>query len=239
MTQWLGDVRWLHVPFHSALETAGGLTALAMAAVLLWRRRYAGHAPHLLWVATALICMGLLDMAHAWVHTSPAFFWSRLLPSLLGGLLFTLVWAPERWTLQRAAARLPLAVGLLTLVLCTALVAFPLLWPPGFDSTGTYLPWAQWTNIASGLIFFVAAAFFLRRYWHTGESEDLVLANHCLLFAMAGVLFGLSHTWDPIWWLFHLLRLSAYVAVLSQVIRVYRGLQAAEEADLVARLEQS
>jgi PAS domain S-box-containing protein len=236
---WLGDARWLHVPLHSALETAGGLTALAMAAVLLWRRRYAGHAPHLLWVATALICMGLLDAAHAWVHASPAFFWSRLLPSLLGGLLLTLVWAPEHWTQGRAAERLPFAVGLLALPVCALLVAFPQAWPPGFTPEGTYTPWAKLTNITGGLAFFAAAAFFLRRHWRGGEAEDLVLANHCLLFAMAGVLFGLSHLWDPIWWLFHVLRLLAYMVVLRHVVRVYRGMQAAEEAALVARLEQS
>ncbi len=237
--RWLGGAQWAHVPLHSALETAGGLTALAMAAVLLWRRHYAGYAPHLLWVATALVCMGLLDVTHAWVHTSPAFFWSRLLPNLLGGLMLTLVWAPERWTGGRAAERLPFVVGLLTLPLCAALAAFPHAWPPGFGPDGNYFTWAKLTNITGGLAFFVAAAFFMRRYWHKGETEDLVFANHCLLFAMAGVLFGLSHLWDPIWWLFHVLRLLAYVVVLRHVVRVYRGLQAAEEAGLVARLERS
>ncbi len=239
LQRWPGSVRWAHEPIHSALETAGGLIALTMAAVLLWRRRYAGHAPHLLWVASALVCMGLLDVAHAWLHPSPAFFWSRLLPSLLGGLLLMLVWAPERWTRRPAAERLPWGVGLLTLPLCAALVAFPHAWPPGFAPDGTYVSWAKLTNITGGVAFFVSAAFFLRRYGRTGEAEDLVLADHCLLFAMAGVLFGISHLWGPIWWLFHVLRLLAYVVVLRHVVHVYRGLQAAEEEGLVARLEQS
>jgi PAS domain S-box-containing protein len=239
LRQWLGDARWVHEPIHSAVETAGGFTALAMAAVLLWRRPQAGHAPHLLWVATALICMGLLDVAHAWVHPSPAFFWSRLLPGLLGGLLLTLVWAPPRWTQGRAAERLPLVVGLLTLPLCAALVAFPHVWPPGFSPEGDYIWWAKLTNLIGGLAFFIAAAFFLRRYWHTGEAEELIFANHCLLFAMAGVLFGLSQLWGAIWWLFHAVRLLAYVVVLRHVVRVYRGQQASEVAGLIARLEQS
>jgi PAS domain S-box-containing protein len=239
LSRWLGDVRWLHEPFHSSLETAGGLLALAMASVLLWRRRYAGHAPHLFWVATALVCMGLLDVAHAWVHPGPAFFWSRVLPNLLGGLCLLLVWAPERWTHGRTAERLPLLVGLLTLPLCAALVAFPDIWPPGFDAEGTYLPWAKLLNITGGLAFLASATFFLRRSMLQEEGEDLVLANHCLLFAMAGILLGLSHLWDPIWWLFHLLRLFAYGVVLRRVLRVYLGLQAAEEAGLIARLERS
>jgi len=130
-------------------------------------------------------------------------------------------------------------VGLLTLLLCAALIALPRLWPPGFTPDGTYTLWAKLLNIAGGLAFFGAAAFFLRHYWHGGEAEDLILADHCLLFAMAGVLFGLSHLWGPIWWLFHVLRLLAYVVVLRHVVRVYRSLQAAEEAGLIERLERS
>jgi PAS domain S-box-containing protein len=239
LQQGLGDAQWRHEPIHSSLETAGGLIALAMAAVLLWRRRYAGHAPHLLWVATALVLMGLLDIAHAWVHPGPAFFWSRMLPSLLGGLLLTLVWAPERWSRGRAAERLPFVVGLLTLPLCGVLVAPLQVWPPGFAPDGTYTLWAKLTSFTGGLAFFVSAAFFLRRYWREAEAENLVLANHCLLFAMAGVLFGMSHLWGAIWWLFHVLRLLAYVVVLRHVVRVYRTLQSAEEASLIARLERS
>jgi PAS domain S-box-containing protein len=239
LRQWLGHSQWVHEPIHSALETAGGLTALAMAAVLLWRRRYVGHAPHLLWVATALVCMGLLDVAHAWVHPGPAFFWSRTLPSVLGGLLLMLVWAPERWARGPAAERLPRWAGLLTLPVCFALVAFPKAWPAGFTPDGNYTLWAKLTNVAGGLAFLASAAFFLQRYRHRGEREDMVLANHCLLFAMAGILFAVSHLWGPIWWLFHLLRLLAYAVVLHHVLRVWRGLQVNEVASLTARLERS
>ena len=239
LRQGLGAARWVHEPIHSAVETAGGLIALAMAAVLLWRRRFPGHAPHLLWVASSLVCMGLLDVAHAWVHPSPAFFWSRLLPSVFGGLLLTLVWAPERWARGRAAERLPFRVGLLTLPVCVAIVALPQAWPAGFTPEGTYTPWAKVTNVAGGLTFIASAVFFLRRYRAMGEREDGVLANHCLLFAMAGILLGFSHLWGTTWWLFHLLRLLAYAVVLHHVVGVWRGLQAAEEAALVARLERS
>ncbi|KFE62377.1 ATP-binding protein [Hyalangium minutum] len=238
LLRWLGGIQWPYPPLHSSFETAGGLTALAMAAVLLWRRRYARYAPHLLWVATSLICMGLLDVTHSWVNPGPAFFWSRLLPNLLGGLVMLLAWAPEPWT-QRHAGPIPLVVGLLTLPLCAALVALPHAWTPGFDSEGAYLPWAKLLNITGGLTFFGAAAFFLRRHRRRGEAEDLVFANQCLLFAMAGVLFGLSHLWDPLWWLFHLLRLLAYLVVLSHVVRVNLRLQAAVESGLTERLERS
>ncbi|WP_309893865.1 PAS domain-containing sensor histidine kinase [Archangium sp.] len=234
-----GQERWVHEPIHSSLETAGGLIALAVAAVLLWRRHYQGQAPHLLWVVTSLVCMGLQDLAHAWVHVSPGFFWSRALPTLLGGLLIALVWLPARWAQHRAAQRLPLVVGVLTVLMGVAFVALPRAWPNAFSEDGGYLPWARLINMVGGLGFLTSAAFFLRRYRRAGASEDLVFANHGILFGVAGLLFGVSHLWGSIWWLFHVLRLLAYFVVLHHVVQEYRGLQAAEEAGLVRRLERN
>jgi PAS domain S-box-containing protein len=231
--------KWVHEPLHASLETGGGLIALAMAAVLMWRRQYQGQTVHLQWVATALVCMGLQDLAHAWLHVSPGFFWSRALPTLLGGLLITGVWLPADLLRDRAALRLPSVAGLLTLPLCAAYLLAPRAWPVPFLPDGSYALWARLINVAGGAGFFVSAAFFLRRYGRDRSGEDLVLANHGLLFGAAAVLFGFSHLWGAIWWLFHGLRLLAYLVVLFHVVRGYRGLQAAGEAALVRRLQQS
>jgi len=235
----VGKATWVNEPLHSSLETAGGLIALAMAAVLLWRRQYQSQTAHLQWVVTALVCMGLLDLAHGGLALGPSFFWSRALPTLLGGLLISLVWLPASWSRGRATQRLPLIVGLITLALCVALVALPDAWPRAFFADGTYLPWAKLINMVGGMGFLTSAAFFLRRYHREGDAEELVFANHCLLFGVAGLLFGVSHLWGAIWWLFHVLRLLAYLVVLRHVVQVYRGLQASEEAGLVRRLERS
>ena len=235
----VGEATWVHEPFHSFLETAGGLIALAVAAVLLGSRQYRGHTPHLQWVVTALVCMGLQDLAHAWLHVSPGFFWSRALPTLLGGLLISLVWLPERWARSRAVQHLPLIAGLLSLPLCAGFVALPQAWPRPFTSDGGYFLWAKLINVVGGVGFLASAAFFLRRYRRGGATEDLAFTQHGLLFGMAGLLFGVSHLWGSIWWLFHVLRLLAYLVVLRHVVQVYRGLQADEEAGLVRRLERS
>ncbi|HLL54132.1 MAG TPA: PAS domain-containing protein, partial [Myxococcaceae bacterium] len=233
------DAKWVHEPVHSSIETAGGLLALAMAAVLQWRREYQTSTAHLRWVVTALVCMGLMDVAHAWLHVSPAFFWSRALPTLFGGLLIAGVWMPAAWTQGPSGGRLPLTAGLLTLPLCAALVLMPHAWPVAFDPDGSYTLWARLLNVVGGAGFVTSAIFFLARYRRTQAGEDLVFANHALLFGAAGFLFGFSHLWGAIWWLFHGLRLLAYLVVLRHVLQVYRGLQEAEAASLVRRLEQS
>ncbi|WNG62070.1 PAS domain-containing protein [Archangium gephyra] len=239
LRQLAGAATWVHEPLHSTLETAGGLIALAVAAVLLWRRAYRDPGAHLPWVVTSLVCMGLLDLTHAGLHTSPGFFWSRALPTLSGGLLMALVWLPAGWTRSRTARHLRLAAGLLSVALCAALIASPQSWPRAFSEDGSYALWARFINMVGGMGFLTSATFFLRRYRREGAAEDLTFANHCLLFGVAGLLFGMSHLWGAIWWLFHGLRLVAYLVVLGHVVRVYRGLQAAEAEELVRRLERS
>lgn len=238
--QWGGEAKWIHLPIHSTLETVGGLIALAMTGLLILDRRFPGHLPHFEWVAIALACMDLLDVAHACNEVSPAFFWSRALPTLLGGLLFALVWAPSRWATGDFVQRLPLVVGVLTLPLCLGLVLLPNAWPAMFSAHGSYTLAAKLLNVVGGVGFLVAAVFFLVRYRRTGAVEDLVFANHCLLFGMAGVLFVLTHMWGGVWWLFHILRLLAYVVVLRYVAVLYRQLQAAQEEALAREVvEQS
>ncbi|WNG39167.1 hypothetical protein F0U61_39995 [Archangium violaceum] len=238
--RWAGEGKWHHEPIHSTMETTGGLIALSMTGLLLLHRRFPGHEPHFEWVATSLACMGLLDVAHACIEVSGAFFWSRALPTLLGGLLFALVWAPSRWAGSDFVQRLPLLVSGLTLPVCLGLVLFPNAWPTTFSDQGSYTLAAKLLNVVGGVGFLVAGTRFLVCYRARGKVEDLVFANHCLLFGMAGVLFMLTHMWGSVWWFFHFLRLLAYGVVLRYVAVLYRRLQAAQEQALAQEvMEQS
>lgn len=237
---WAGEAKWIDQPLHSTIETIGGLIALIMAGLLILDRRFPGHMPHFEWVAVALACMGLLDMAHACNDVSPAFFWSRTLPTLLGGLLFALVWMPSRWATTDFVRRLPFVVSLLTLPLCLALVLLPHAWPTMFSVQGSYSLTAKLLNVTGGVGFFAAAFYFLVRYRRLGQIEDIVFSSHCLLFGTAAVLFMLAHMWGSVWWFFHFLRLLAYIVVLRYVVVLYRQLQAAQEEALSREIiEQS
>lgn len=230
---------WQHEPIHSTLETAGGLLALIMVAVLSWGRRFPDHPRHLDWVMVSLACMGPLDLAHSCLHTGPPFFWSRALPTLLGGLLFALVWVPRR-DAGDGSLRLPLGVMLLTLPLCVAFFVLPEIWPPMYTPGFDYKFAAKAINVVGGLGFLLSALFFVRRYRLLGLTEDLVFANHCILFGVAGLLFSLAYMWGAVWWLFHGMRLAAYVVVLWYVVELVRRLQRAqEEAVAEAVREQS
>jgi signal transduction histidine kinase len=231
----LPTTKWLNEPLHSTIECAGGTIALLVASLLVARRRTLASEPQYAIFAVALTCMGLLDVAHACVPQGPAFFWSRGLPTLLGGVTMSLVWTRPRAHTERIAS---LGVGLaaaITLVVCVALVAFPDAWPLMFSPAG-YTVGAKLLNVVGGIGFLAGAGLFVQRHRADGAQEHVVVANHLVLFGMAGLLFSVSHMWGAVWWLFHALRLVAYLVVLGYAFALFRRFQH-EQGALEARLE--
>ncbi|HEY0590176.1 MAG TPA: ATP-binding protein [Thermoanaerobaculia bacterium] len=235
--RWLaGDAAIVQVPVHSAVETAGALIALGVGWLALVRFRQVG-AGHYVWVSASLATMGVLDLVHAFLPVSNVFFWSRAMPTLIGGLLIAAVWLPHPATTVRGARRFVGAAVLLVLPLCVSFVTWRDLWPLMFAPDGTYVPAAKAVDISGGVGYLIGSAFFLRRYRSSRLSEDLVFANQALLFGLAGVLFATANMWDAIWWLFHLLRLAAYVVVLGFVVEMYRSYEIQLRRKLQADLD--
>src|SRR5512146_626857 len=83
---------YVHELLHQGLELAGACVAFAVATLLWIRSEYDKRAAHLLWAAAALVAMGLLDGAHAVEPFGSAWSWLRHSATLVGGLLFAMVW---------------------------------------------------------------------------------------------------------------------------------------------------
>jgi signal transduction histidine kinase len=234
--RWQGTRQYINEPVHATVEAIGGCIALGMAVILV--RRWLEDGPsHLMWTATSLLSMGTLDLTHACTQPGPAFFWSRALPTLVGGVVMALVWLrPSKRTRGLHWTKPPLIAVILTLPLSTLLVLLPDAWPNAFASDGSYHAWAKLPNVAGGLGFAVAAFFYLDRNRKLEQREaDLVFGNHSVIFALAGFLFGLSHIWGPVWWLFHLLRLLAYAIVLKYSVDIYQRTR--EERELLRQVD--
>lgn len=230
--------RWIQAPVHSTLEAAGAMLALTIAALLRWGRDLY-EDPHLEWVTAALLGQGILDLAHAVIPGGPAFFWSRVLPTLLGGLVLALVWInPGR----RFGRWLPAGVSATATVLAAVLLMAPGLWPPAFSMTGDYTSWAKLLNVGGGVGFLIAAGFFIRRHAVARQLSDVAFAGHCSLFGLAGLTFWLASLWDAAWWTLHVLRLLAYLVSLGYVVDLARRLAARQrhqlEVELAAQMDE-
>jgi PAS domain S-box-containing protein len=206
--------------------------------LLLLRTRHEAASQHLFWVVASLIAMGLVDGLHG-VHGISLQSWQRHGATLIGGVLCGLVWLP-----------LPPAVtprrGLFVFMVAGLALALGLWWgsewmPVTWNPVGLYTLPVKAANALGGLGFLAAALFFCRRYRRQSHPEDLVFASLTVLFGMASLLFGLSHTWAADWWVWHGFRLLAYVILLvaayGEVVTLYRHIaQYAQE--LEARVQE-
>jgi len=208
---WLASWSWPHEPFHTTVELVGGMIALGVAWMLLSLERLDAGTSFNIWIAAALVGMGILDSLHAMVHVGQAFVWLHSTATFVGGLLFTMVWLPANW--QRRAKSWPWAVlfgallfGILSLIWRDSL--------PQMVDNGRFTLVAKALNLLGGVLLFFAAIRLVLTYRWTRNVDDLLFCLHCGLFGAAAIMFEQSTLWDVPWWGWHLLRLLAYGVAL-------------------------
>lgn len=216
------SVEWrlVNLPLHSTMETLGGLSALAMALVLLLRRAEGARSTAYLVLALGFFGMGLIEIFHAMAPPGHAFVWFRVLASLVGGLGFALVLWPNAWRIALGEKPLLLmsAVGIVAIGIGSWVMSDRV---PKLVQGGEFTPMAiALKNLACGL-FSVGAVRFLWDYVKTQKPEDYLFACLALLFGAAEYMFSYSSLWDSHWWFWHLLRLLAYGLVLGYIGRGY------------------
>ncbi len=232
---WLRGWTWPQEPFHATVEMAGGMIALGVAWMLLSLERLRAGTSFNIWIAAALVGMGILDSLHAMVHVGEEFVWLHSTATFVGGLLFVLVWLPTSW--QQSISWWPWLVACIVLVIG----GLSLLCPdqlPHMVVNKQFTPWAKGLNVVGGILLFAAAIRLVWTYWQTKNIDDLLFCLHCALFGSAAIMFEQSQLWDLPWWGWHLLRLMAYgVAlwfVLETDLRTARELR--ERAATTARV---
>jgi len=239
---WLRDWTWEQEPFHATVEMAGGMIAFGVAWMLSSLERLRAGTSYNVWIAAALVGMGILDSLHAMEHVGQAFVWLHSTATLVGGLLFALVWLPPDW--QRRVQAWPLVVMIAVLVFGGISMMRPDVMPRMVTNEG-FTVWAKALNIVGGLLLFSAAVRLVLTYRRTKNTDDALFCLHCTLFGAAAIMFEQSQLWDLPWWGWHLLRLMAYGVALWFVIetdmRTAKELreQAASKARLAALEERA
>ena len=212
---------WTHLPLHSLVEAAGGLTALAIGGILLMELGHKSNARHYRFMITGLASMGVLDLFHAASTPGNGFVWLHSAATFAGGVAFGSVWVCQR--LRPLLSRKLFLTGILSLsgmAGCLSLI-IPGLLPAMQTPDGAFSASAMFLNFTGGIGFLCASAYFVHRFSATGDGEDWLFAVQTALFGAAGILFRYSILWDAGWWWWHLLRLAASIAALTYGLRVF------------------
>lgn len=220
-TLW-GEWRLVHWPLHATVEALGGLAAMVMAMLLLQRKQeeYGGK---LFLLAMGFLGMGLLDVFHSATAPGQGFVLLHSVAGLAGGLWFAQVWLPWGASDRDAAwkRRMPWLVGMGSVLFGGwTLAARETL--PAMVQDGKFTTTAMAFNLLAGVFFVAAAARFLLDFHRLGKPEVYLFACVATLFGLAGLMFPFSALWDNTWWMWHLVRLTAYLLVLGVVVREYQ-----------------
>lgn len=213
---WFKDWVWPREPFHSTVETAGAIIALGVAWMLLSLEKLRFGTSYNIWIASALIGMGILDGLHAMVNADQVFVWLHSVATMVGGVLFAMVWLPDGY--QQRARWFPWTVMCFVLSLGIASILFPEHLPLMMDDGG-FKPTAMFLNVGGGVLLFATSVRLVLTFRRTGNSDDLLFCLHCTLFGAAAIMFEQSKIWDLPWWGWHFLRLMAYGVALWFVVK--------------------
>jgi two-component sensor histidine kinase len=204
--------RWVHLPFHSAMEMAGSLIALIVAYLLITLEKREEGTSFNVRIAAALIGMGILDGFHAVVTVGESFVWLHSSSTLVGGCLFGLVWLPLS-KFKRVNSNWPLLTLVLVLFYGGISLSFPEFIPPMVNSAN-FTSIAIAMNLIGGFLLLGSSLKLFLTYRQNKQTDDLLFSVHCLLFGSAALMFNASALWDFSWWAWHFLRLMAYGAGL-------------------------
>lgn len=217
--------RLIHYPLHAAVESVGAFAALIVALLILGLRNHGHLGTSYTWVASALIGMGFLDALHSLHHAGEGFVWLHSLATFVGGMVFMGVWLSDRASHQRWMVHAQKGALGLAAVLGAGSIAFPELIPE-MVVDGGFSPWARATNITGGIGFLIASLYFATGHQSREDGRNrIVFSSHCFLFGLSGVIFEFSVIWDAAWWLWHALRICAYMIALSFYFNLARSIE--------------
>ncbi len=227
------DLRLISEPLHSTAEAIGASIAIFMAFVLLWGKNdvYGGK---LFPLAMGFLVMGILDGFHAASSPDNGFVLLRSVAGLAGSFWFSLVWLPGLTSKKcggwKSLAPWIVAGGSVLFGMCTIFAGWTF---PVMLQGGRFTTPAISINLIAGVLFAVSAVRFVVDFYHSESLELFLFASMAILFSISQFSFPYSAPWDITWWLWHALRLMAYVMVLGFAV-----FERKEAEDAIKKLNQ-
>ena len=215
-------VTFKSIPLHSAIEVSGGVIAIVISMIFYVKYSNKIVLTHFNYATTALLAMGIIDIFHASVMPGKMFVWLHSTAVFFGGIFFMSVWLKEINVTKKVYTSIPIIFIAFSVVFSSFSIYFSDLIPEMLHQDKTFTTTANLLNIIGGFGFFIASIKFVRNYLRTQSIDEILLAGHTMLFGVAGVLFVSSVVWDLQWWLWHILRLLAYLIAFYFLYTEYR-----------------
>ena len=215
---WPG-LHWENELLHSAGETVGTIIAIFMAVLLFLKHKENPEGNSYL-LALGFLSMGLLDGFHAISKPGDSFVFLHSIANVFGGFWFALAClpAPVKYLSKKNATSWVVISGSLLCGIWIYLLPETI---PSMAHNGDFTTTAIAINSLSGIMFIFAAFRFLIDFYRVKTIETYLFACMFMLFGIAEITFYQSSIWGSGWWVWHSLRLVAYILVMLFIIRQY------------------
>ncbi len=214
--EWTG----ISIAIHSVFEALGFFASIMLALLLLQIKEKKKNTPFYVLVSAALIAMGILDGFHAFSNPGNQFVWLHSVAMLAGSVLFVMIIIPFSAKTFQPVWHFPLLIGLLSVAIGIFSMSIPDLIPTMIENS-TFTNKANAINIFSGVLFIITASYLMVRLWYKKSTLEMLLAIFTLLLGISGLIFSLGEIWTFDWWMWHILRLIAYLSILGYVMYVF------------------
>jgi len=195
---------------------------LVLALFIFAERKFESEAGELKWVSISLFCIAIFGFPIIFGELHPAFYWSRTIGNILGGVLVNLVWLPPSPFKEKVNKHCFLVIAFVILIPLFAEFYFRDLFPILFSPAGKYDPRFTILNVLSGLAFWVFTGFLLFKSHAKNEQASLALASYFAIFGCTRIMIAFSIRGDYIWWLQFSLRIGANFAALFYLFLIFQ-----------------
>ncbi|MDR3630804.1 MAG: hypothetical protein P4L42_10745 [Desulfocapsaceae bacterium] len=203
---------------RSFLEALGAMAAISMSLLLLQLHRDGQRQRgEFFLLSMGFLMMGVFD---AFVAVSiPGHGFNLLYYSfrnIFGGLWFVLVWWPGSARFIARLKAVPWTVVLLSFLAGLVTLRFRCFFPAMIEN-GEFTPFARMTGTAAGIFMIATAVYFLLEFLRSGSLESYLFTCVFVLLGLSAYESRLSPLWTEDWWLWHMQRFLACIAVYYYV----------------------
>lgn len=200
-------------PLHSTIEALGAIAALLMAFVPL-QVLFGKYKPSYVFLSMGFLAMGLWDLFHSAYLIGDGFVLSHSIALLSGGFMFALFIFPWRFNPISMKKKLMWVVGPLSMVLFVLALYNRALFPE-MVIDGQFTPTANTMNLMAGILFLISAVKLIAIYVREKNLGVLILVFVAVSSGVVGISFQYSVAWSDNWWVWHIIRLLAFLTILG------------------------
>ncbi|MDZ7737581.1 MAG: PAS domain S-box protein [Bacteroidales bacterium] len=194
------------------MEALGAIAAILVAFMPL-QVLFGKDRPSFVFISAGFLAMGLLDLSHSIYEIGQGFVFTHAIALLAGGFFFALFVFPWKIDADKVKPRLLLFAGTSTILLIVLVSLNRELFPRMLNE-GVFTPAANSINVLAALLFLISAVKLVVIYIEEKKLGVLVLIFTALSSAIVGFTFQFSEAWIDTWWLWHIIRLIAFLALL-------------------------